>query len=164
MGAGACLPGSNGHRCWSTLLVWLTDTNDPLPVALPSMSCTAPAEPVIENDELLSCDPTFSPLLARITLVTTPKPCAMLPPEPMLTDCACSASHLIVSGRVSCVRSLMYDSEAMPNSEAMDPTAENSHFTSTPALILVPLSGSVAEPSSLTLVSVRWTLLVDSFH
>ncbi|MNS63159.1 hypothetical protein D3C86_1310860 [compost metagenome] len=55
-------------------------------------------------------------------------------------------------------------SDAMPNSEAIDPTVENSHFTSTPAVTLMPVSGSVAEPSRLTLDSLRCTLLEDSFH
>lgn len=159
-----CLPGSNDHRCRSTPLVWLTDMNNLLPTVLPGMSCIASAKPVVEDDALLSHEPTFSPLLAKIVSVTTPRPCVTLPPEPMLMDCTCSVSHLVASGRVSCIGSLMWGSEVMPNSGAIDPTDGNPHSTSTPVLILIPLSESVAGSSNLTLTSVRWTLLVDSFH
>src|SRR5688572_2335000 len=79
----ASTPASLGHRCLSTLLLSLVEEKEPLPLASPSNFCTPDAVPVREKVLSEAIEPTLSPLRAYSTLVTTPKPCAMRPSDPM---------------------------------------------------------------------------------
>ncbi|MNN62165.1 hypothetical protein D3C81_1774470 [compost metagenome] len=93
----ATWPSCAGSVCDSTEAVSRMEMNvaPPLPEipSSPSKVFRPLAEPERENLAFLLLAPAFTPLLARMTLVTTPKPSAILPSLAIPTFSACAYSQ-----------------------------------------------------------------------